>query len=125
MVKLIEAAGGIVVYCDLKTRDLDALSHRVEGLPPLIFINSNLSGDRARFTLAHEIGHLVLHSIPDDDGSMEEQADMFAADLLMPGPEIRHQLVNLNMEKLARLKAFWKVSMQSVGSFKVGGVTYE
>ncbi len=114
MVKLIEAAGGVVVYCDLKTRDLDALSHRVEGLPPLIFLNSNLPGDRARFTLAHEVGHLVLHSIPDDDGAMEEQADTFAADLLMPGPQIRPQLVNLTIEKLARLKAFWKVSMQAL-----------
>jgi Zn-dependent peptidase ImmA (M78 family)/DNA-binding XRE family transcriptional regulator len=114
MVRLIEAAGGVVIYCDLKTRDLDALSHRVEGLPPLIFVNSNLSGDRARFTLAHEIGHLILHTIPDDDGVMEEQADKFAADLLMPGPQIRPQLVNLSMEKLARLKAFWKVSMQAL-----------
>jgi Zn-dependent peptidase ImmA (M78 family) len=64
--------------------------------------------------LAHEIAHLVLHAIPENDELMEGQADNFASNFLMPASDIRHQLVNLTLEKLARLKSYWKVSMQAL-----------
>lgn len=116
VVEAIEGAGVLVIVCDFNTTKLDALSQCDERLPPMIFINSNIPGDRARFTLAHELGHIVLHSVRPslDDDEMERQADSFAAEFLMPEDDIKPQLLNLSLPKLARLKEIWKVSMQAI-----------
>jgi Zn-dependent peptidase ImmA (M78 family) len=72
--ELIEDAGAFVIQIGFKTNLLDALSFRLPGLPPLIFMNSEMPGDRYRYTLAHELAHLILHNQPETDESMESQA---------------------------------------------------
>ena len=66
-----------------------------------------------RFSLAHELGHLVLH-----DGSytpaIEDEADQFAAELLMPAADISHQLEGLRFRDLGGLKTLWRVSMSAL-----------
>lgn len=109
---LIESAGIIVVACDFHTRSMDATSLRLAEMPPIIFINIHLPGDRWRFTLAHELGHLVMHDVPREE--MEDEADRFAAELLMPELEMRAQfsrMPNLRLQDLANLKIYWKASM--------------
>lgn len=109
---LIESAGVIVIPCDFGTRAMDATSLRLAEMPPMIFINRNVPGDRWRFTLAHELGHLVMHQIPHE--FMEDEADEFAAELLMQQVEIKAQLsryARLRIIDLANLKTYWKVSM--------------
>ena len=45
---------------------------------------------RSNFTLAHELGHLLVEGIPPQDGkTAEDVANVFAADLLMPVERIR------------------------------------
>lgn len=88
------------------------MSRWIPGTPPLFFINSNMPMDRVRFTLCHELGHLVMHQIPNSE--MEKQADEFAAEFLMPASEIKKSLNNLTLEKLSALKQYWKVSMASI-----------
>ena len=110
----VERAGAIIVQIDFGTSLLDALSFRLPGLPPLIFMNSNVPGDRYRFTLAHEVAHLVLHNSPETDENMELQADQFASELLMPTKEIRPYLVSPSLGSLARVKPYWKVSIKSL-----------
>ena len=109
----IEAAGGIIVPLDFKTRKLDAMSQWLAGLPPIFFVNRDIPGDRLRFTLAHELGHLVMHAVP-HDGDMEREADVFAAEFLMPAAEIKPQLHNLTLQRLAQLKSVWRVAMQAL-----------
>jgi Zn-dependent peptidase ImmA (M78 family)/transcriptional regulator with XRE-family HTH domain len=108
----IENAGGIVVKCKFSTRKLDAVSQWLPGLPPLFFVNASSSPDRVRFTLAHEVGHLVMHRVPTID--LESEADRFAAEFLMPASDIRPYLSQLSLAKLASLKPYWKVSMQAI-----------
>lgn len=114
LTELVERAGVIIVQMDFGTNLLDALSFRLPGLRPLIFINKDVPGDRYRFTLAHELGHLVLHNHPEDDSIMERQADDFAAELLMPRAEIRPYLSRPSLGKLARVKAHWRVSIKAL-----------
>lgn len=116
VVEALESAGVIIVFCEFGTTKLDALSQWDEGLPPLVFANCLVPGDRQRYSLAHELGHIVLHSlrpIPNDE-EMEAQADLFAAEFLMPEDDIKSSLFNLSLSKLARLKEIWKVSMQAL-----------
>lgn len=108
----IEEAGGIVLRCDFGTRLLDGVSRWVPGLPPLFFINKDLPPDRWRFTLCHELGHLVMHRGPNPD--MEMQANRFAAELLMPKDQIRPMLTDISLPRLADLKRHWKVSMSAL-----------
>ena len=112
LIRIIESNGGIVIPTDFGTRKVDAISQISPGFPPLFFVNSNSSTDRLRFTLAHEIGHIIMHDIPSE--SMEEEANLFAAEFLMPAAEIRTHLRDIRLEKLATLKTYWKVSMSAL-----------
>jgi transcriptional regulator with XRE-family HTH domain len=92
LTEFIERSGAVIIQIDFGTSLLDALSFRIPGLPPLIFMNANMPGERYRFTLAHELAHLVMHNHPETDENMECQADEFAGELLMPAKEIRPYL---------------------------------
>ncbi|WP_421695401.1 helix-turn-helix domain-containing protein [Aestuariivirga sp.] len=111
---MLEQAGAIVVHVDFDTAMLDALSFRLPGLPPLVFMNKNVPGERYRFTLAHELAHLVLHNQPETDETMEEQADEFASEFLLPAKEVRPYLSYPSISKLARIKPYWKVSIKAL-----------
>jgi Zn-dependent peptidase ImmA (M78 family)/transcriptional regulator with XRE-family HTH domain len=121
----IENNGGVVVRYDFGTRKIDAISEWTEPCPPLFFVNSNsdITGDRLRLTLAHEVGHIILHRFP--TLSMEIEANRFASEFLMPAHEIKPYLARLNMPKLAALKREWKVSMGALieRSFELGTIT--
>jgi Zn-dependent peptidase ImmA (M78 family)/transcriptional regulator with XRE-family HTH domain len=110
---LIESAGGIVVKMPFPTRLIDAVHLWPPGLPPLFFINQNLSGDRLRWTLVHEIGHAIMHDNPTAD-DVEEQANQFAGEFLMPREEIKGFLHGLTLERAATLKPYWKASMSAI-----------
>jgi Zn-dependent peptidase ImmA (M78 family)/transcriptional regulator with XRE-family HTH domain len=109
LIRVVEDAGGVVVRCDFETKLVDAVSRWVPGLPPLFFLNQGLTADRERLTLAHELGHIVMHRAP--SSTMEDEAFAFAGELLTPGDEIGPHLTNLTLPRLAMLKPVWKVSM--------------
>lgn len=69
-----------------------------------------------RFTVAHELGHLLLHgeAVPGDQ-QQEREADQFAAEFLTP----RSQIVSLlprtvNLSRLDELSRHWGVSVDSL-----------
>jgi len=63
-------------------------------------INGNLSGSEQRIVAAHELGHIVLHAaelrtaplfdtaVYDKRSSTEYEANLFAADLLLPDEDV-------------------------------------
>lgn len=108
----IENAGGIVFRCSFRTDKLDAVSQWAPGLPPLFFVNADIPTDRARFTLAHELGHLIMHKIPTPDS--EGEADRFASEFLMPARDIAADLNGFSLQRAAVLKPYWRVSMASL-----------
>jgi Zn-dependent peptidase ImmA (M78 family)/transcriptional regulator with XRE-family HTH domain len=112
LVQAVEAAGGLVIRCEFGTRLVDAVSRWVPGLPPMFFTNADLPADRERLTLAHEIGHIVMHRAPSP--TMEEEAFDFAAELLTPAAEIAPYLEQPTLPRLASLKPMWKVSIAAL-----------
>jgi Zn-dependent peptidase ImmA (M78 family)/transcriptional regulator with XRE-family HTH domain len=123
MIEIVEGAGGIVVPCDFGTDKLDAISQRPEASPPFFFVSTTAPGDRLRFNMAHELGHIIMHSAPAP--GQEDEANAFAAEFLMPAKEIKPQLKNLDMAKLADLKRHWKVAMQALimRAYTLGTIT--
>ena len=119
LVKVIEDAGIVVVPTDFSTALVDGVSlyEPDDTLPPMIFINPALPGDRMRWTLAYELAHIVLHhhlAIPRDDDGVEDEANRFAQEFLTPARDIKGQLNALNLQRLAALKSHWKVSMRAL-----------
>lgn len=113
LVDVIERAGCVVIPCQFKSGAVDGVSLRVPGLPSLIFLNSVQPVDRQRFSLAHELGHLVMHRQPTP--MMEDEANEFAASFLMPRKDIAGDLSGvLTLERLAFLKPIWRASMASL-----------
>jgi len=115
VVHSIESAGGMVFRCALGTEKADGISQwplDSERMPPVFFIREDAPGDRMRWTLCHEIGHVVMHHVPTDDP--EEEANRFASEFLMPAVEIGPELSNMTLQRAAELKGYWKTSMQSI-----------
>jgi Zn-dependent peptidase ImmA (M78 family)/DNA-binding XRE family transcriptional regulator len=110
LTRLIEAAGIFVVEMRVPERDFDGFSFRAPGHPTIIFVREGQPTDRRRFTLAHEIGHLMLHRVAGE--KVEEQANAFAAELLMPATEARARLhAGVRLATLRTLKPAWGVSL--------------
>jgi Zn-dependent peptidase ImmA (M78 family)/transcriptional regulator with XRE-family HTH domain len=114
LVASIENSGGIVIPLEFNSRKVDAVAHWPPGMPPLFFINVLNPTDRLRFTLCHELGHIIMHQYSMDKDLIEHQANEFAAEFLMPRKEIMPQLIDLSLEKLFVLKQYWKVSMAAI-----------
>ena len=112
LTRSLEDAGIIVITMDFETDKVDAISRWVPGLPPMMFVNERIPKDRCRFSLAHELGHLVMHEQPNQE--IERQANEFAAEFLMPELDIRHDLYDLTLTKLAQLKRHWRVAMAAL-----------
>jgi len=112
LTEVIERAGGIVIRYPFSSKNVDGLSLRAIGTPPLFFLNETASADRDRWTLAHELGHIVMHRIP--HAKVEEEANQFAAEFLMPGAEIRRELTRVSLPTVASLKFKWLVSMAAI-----------
>lgn len=115
MTATVERFGGVVVPCDFQSRQVDGFSRwRPASQPPLFFMSHHSPPDRWRWTLAHELGHVVMHTNQHASDEMEDEANRFAQELLMPEDLIKPHLVNLTFSKLAGLKTYWKVSMQAL-----------
>lgn len=114
LVETLEQHGILVVHRDLGNRAQDGVSSWPAHLthPPIIVINDDLPGDRMRFTLAHELAHLLLHRIPSEH--TEREANRFAAEFLVPAEAISTDLAGLTTRHLVRLSALkdqWGVSI--------------
>lgn len=91
-----------------------------------IFVNASHPLVRRRFTIAHEIAHVVLHpdligdGITDDallrsglSNTVEVQANRLAADILMPREKLNECIKN-GMTSVTELAAYFQVSEQAM-----------
>jgi Zn-dependent peptidase ImmA (M78 family)/transcriptional regulator with XRE-family HTH domain len=115
LTEYVERAGIFVFHVDLEKKvDVDGLTLRLAGLPPVIILNDRMPADRMRFSLAHELAHLVMHPVPTPE--MERQANEFASELLIPHQDIRRCFAGrrVDLKLLAQLKPEWRVSMAAL-----------
>jgi Zn-dependent peptidase ImmA (M78 family) len=110
MVQCLEDAGIVVVSYDFGTEKIDTETLMLRGGPPIVFLNPRMPGDRNRLNQAHELGHIVMHALPNPQ--MEDEAQRFAGEFLVPGEELGDMLTGeVTLEKLAELKPYWKASI--------------
>lgn len=119
LVRMLENHGVLVVFSPPQTVSVDAYSFD-NRLRPVVALNP-IKRDyyRQRWDIAHELGHLVMHSDAEPGGRIvEDQAHRFAAELLLPADQVRDLLpatMGGNVWRtLARLKEQWGVSIQAL-----------
>lgn len=98
--------------------DFDACAFEVRvngGLPAIVF-NADRPGDRQRFSIAHELGHLALSVDESSELDIEEACDRFAGAFLVPRRSLKNAIgshrTRIRREELDLLKARYGVSMQ-------------
>jgi Zn-dependent peptidase ImmA (M78 family)/transcriptional regulator with XRE-family HTH domain len=85
---------------------------------PVIVINRNWPGDRQRFTLAHELGHLMLAGLLDPNIDEEKACNHFAGAFLFPKESVINELgknrTSIEIKELALLKEEFGISMRGI-----------
>jgi Zn-dependent peptidase ImmA (M78 family) len=94
---------------------VDGLSARVNDKPVVAIRDKDCPGDRQRFTLAHELGHLVLKGRLSKSLDEEKACHRFAGAFLVP-KEVVYKLLGkdrswLEPRELQLLKEEWGLSM--------------
>ncbi len=116
LTELLEDRNIWVGLVDAESR-FDACTFRAEvdgRSRPVVVSRRGLPGDRQRFNLAHELGHLLLD--PVGDLAAEAAANRFAGAFLVPAPAARFELGgrrrSLDLYELHLLKHKYGLSMQ-------------
>ena len=113
----------------IKVLSLNNSDDRFDGLcgyvnqTPVIVVSSLWPGDRQRFTMAHELGHILLEGRLPDSMDEEKACNRFAGAFLAPGRIIQSQLgvsrARLEPRELLFLKRELGISMLAA-LFRVG-----
>lgn len=122
MTLLVEKMGIRVSFVDLEDEGVDAITVKNNG-QFCILVNSKISSSvRIRFDIAHELGHIFMHSNYLESSvnnssnykRIEAEAQRFASVLLMPEDGLAMDMYSTNMEHLKLLKKHWLVSIQAL-----------
>jgi Zn-dependent peptidase ImmA (M78 family)/transcriptional regulator with XRE-family HTH domain len=93
LVRTLESRGIVLTQLPgVDAETIDAFSAALHGRP-MIVLSGKGNPMRQRFSVAHELGHLLLHPEPAPGSRVHErEANTFAAELLMPATEIAERL---------------------------------
>lgn len=118
LIHTIENNGVIIINIPRSMPKIDAFSTwaKFDEERPLIALLAGRPMDRIRFSIAHEVGHLVLHrSIKPSLKIIENEANEFASAFLLPEQTMREEIKSpVTLTTLAKLKLRWGVSMQTL-----------
>ena len=115
-----------VMLVDLRNPDFFGLSVRDEKLGAAIVVNcwERISVERQIFTLAHELGHLLMHKFDfdpqkmEEEKSIEEEADKFASYFLMPRKLFEEEYRDAQglslFDRVLKLKRLFRVSYKTI-----------
>ncbi len=117
LVSIMESKGILIGSFDFGTERVDSRTILTSGRHPIVLVNKTLLGDRLRFSLAYELGHILMHlfSPVAPEREIGHEANLFAASLLMQEATIRNDFEGeINISRLGQLKSKWRVSMQAL-----------
>jgi Zn-dependent peptidase ImmA (M78 family) len=100
--------------------DFDGLQTRVNGTIPVVAYNANKINkpDRIRFTLLHELAHLLLKFGNITERQKETLCHQFSGAMLLPEKTLRAELGDhrskLSINELGNIKKQYGISMQAI-----------
>ena len=118
--QILEANGIFVTVVSSSELHTDGYSRIINDVP-IIVINENRGvAARQRFSLAHELGHLVMHSTLSEadfimnERTLEDEANLFANSFLLPPSSFDSEIVSAKLEQFIELKKTWKTSIAAM-----------
>ncbi|MGG1595593.1 helix-turn-helix domain-containing protein [Terribacillus saccharophilus] len=123
LTRVVERNGFVVAQTNFNDEKLDAFSLWITETPIIVLNNQKESAARRRFNIAHELGHLLMHSSIVDDTQeltqqefkrMESQAHAFASALLLPKDSFINSVYSPKIEHFVELKRYWNVSIAAM-----------
>jgi Zn-dependent peptidase ImmA (M78 family)/DNA-binding XRE family transcriptional regulator len=115
---LMELRGFILLRENVRCPDMDAVSAWQFGRPYVLYSADVESGPRTAYNLAHELGHMLLHSSVEvtshNIGLIEKQADRFASALLLPQESFSREVLGTSLAHFLFLKEKWGVSIAAM-----------
>lgn len=126
LIGLLENKGVIITqfatndFCAFK--GIDAFSCWKDGTPYVLYHSNQKSAVRTRFSILHELGHLIMHSSIADDESIKKevvdladaQADRFAAAFLLPATSFPNDIWSTSLNSLEMVKRKWGAAMSTI-----------
>lgn len=114
----MEANGVLLVREPVRCQDMDAVSCWIGGRPIVLLSEEVVGGPRDLFNLAHELGHLVLHSDVEVNSTnldaIEKQANRFASAFLLPRETFSREVLGSSVAYFKSLKARWGVAIAAM-----------
>ncbi|WP_289142445.1 ImmA/IrrE family metallo-endopeptidase [uncultured Brevibacillus sp.] len=122
VVLLLEKMGAIVARSPFSNYSIDACSVWEDDDRPFILLSNDKTAPRSRFDIAHELGHLVLHSrikqsefnIKENYKLIEKEANRFAGTFLLPSPSFGTEILSTSLDHFISLKKRWKISIAAM-----------
>lgn len=114
---LMQKNGCIISYINLNSDKTDGFSCWIEDRPIILINNVKNSATRLRFTLAHELGHIILHKNLDSNESLKEreaEANFFAGELLFPTDQVINEVYSTTLDSFIPIKYKWKISIAAI-----------
>lgn len=107
-------------YCSFK--GIDAFSSWKDGTPYVVYHSVQKSAVRTRFSLLHELGHLIMHSDISNEDSIkkevvdfaDDQADRFAAAFLLPATSFPKDVHSTSLSSLELIKGKWGAALSTI-----------
>ncbi len=118
MIDTLESNGIMIICTSIEAKKkFDGLAGTI-GNTPVVVISTHQPGDRQRFTLAHELGHLVLHDRLPENMNEEKACNHFAGAFLLPKQAFIQHIGNnrsaIEAQELYMLKQEFGISMMAI-----------
>lgn len=120
LIDVLQQHGMVVTKLEIGSKKVDGFSIWRNEIP-YIFVGSDKdSAVRLRFSIAHELGHLILHKdltaeeLESEKELIENQANMFAAAFLLPREEFNREMISSSIDSFILIKKKWKVSLSTM-----------
>lgn len=117
---LLQNKGCFISRAGVSVKQSDSCSKWSNGRPFVFLTADKHVAVRSRFDLAHELGHLVLHHVLDDNiekqlfREIEKEANHFASAFLLPRDTFGRQIVSTSLDYFIQLKKVWHVSIAAM-----------
>lgn len=128
LINIAQKNGIMISQMALRIQKIDAFSVWYDGIPYIFLSADKHSNARLRFDIAHELGHLIMHSdIYSEDefeknvikDKLEREADRFAAAFLLPEKTFSKDVISSSLSDYISLKKKWLVSLGAM-IYRVG-----
>lgn len=114
---IMQENGCVIAKLALDSDKTDGYSKWIAGRPYTIINSNRNAAARERFTLAHELGHIVLHRnirSKEDLRRREKEAHYFAGEFLFPYESVMNEVSFVSLESLIPIKYKWGISIGAI-----------